>query len=272
MCRCRVKSLPVKEIIMNVVAIIPARMASSRFHGKPMAPILGMPMIGHVYHRAKMCPNLNDVWVATCDEKIFSYIHSIGVKAVMTSDSHQRASDRAAEAVVKIEQMEGVKIDYIAMIQGDEPMLMPGMINDLIDPVIKDPSLKITNLINEITTEEEFNSANVVKVVLDLNDFVLYFSREPIPSKRKYSGVIPMWKQLGIILFDKNLLLEYINLPPTPLEIIESVDMNRLLEHGRKIKMVKTTFKSCGVDIPADVSFVEEQLKNDPLVEKYLKA
>lgn len=257
---------------MNIIGIIPARLAASRFPNKPMAPILGMPMIGHVYHRAKICPHLNDVWVATCDEEIFNYIHSIGGKAVMTADSHQRASDRSAEAVVKIEQMEGVTVDYVAMIQGDEPMLMPGMINDLIAPVIKDPSLKITNLINEIKSEEEFISENVVKVVLDLNDFVLYFSREPIPSKRKYSGVLPMWKQLGIILFDRDLLLEYINLPPTPLEIIESVDMNRLLEHGRRIKMVKTKFKSCGVDIPADVSFVEEQLKNDPFIDKYLKA
>jgi len=257
---------------MNIVAIIPARMASSRFPGKPMALINGMPMIGHVFLRAKMCPLLNDVWVATCDDEIFNYIHSIGGKTIMTADSHQRASDRAAEAVVKIEQIQGVKVDYVAMIQGDEPMLMPGMINDLVNPVINDPSLKITNLINEITTEEEFNSANVVKVVLDLNDFALYFSREPIPSKRKYKGTLPMWKQLGIILFDKNLLLKYINLPPTPLEVIESVDMNRLLEYGRRIKMVKTRFKSFGVDIPADVTYVEEQLKMDPLVEKYQKA
>lgn len=256
---------------MNIVAIIPARMASSRFPGKPLALIHGIPMIGHVYQRSKMCGCLNDVWVATCDEEIFDYITSVGGKAVMTADSHQRASDRAAEAVVKIEQMENVAVDYVAMIQGDEPMLMPGMINDLIQPVINDPTLKITNLINEITTKEEFNSDNVVKVVMDLNDFVLYYSREPIPSKRKYSGVLPMWKQLGIILFERNLLLEYINLPPTPLEIIESVDMNRLLEHGRKIKMVKTKFKSCGVDIPGDITFVEEQMKIDPLVAKYLK-
>jgi 3-deoxy-manno-octulosonate cytidylyltransferase (CMP-KDO synthetase) len=256
---------------MYIIGIIPARLAASRFPNKPMAPILGMPMIGHVYHRTKMCPNLNDVWVATCDKQIFDYIHSIGGKAVMTADSHQRASDRAAEAVVKIELIEGLKVDYVALIQGDEPMLMPGMIDDLIAPVIKNPSLKITNLINGITTEEEFTSTNVVKVVLDLDDFALYFSREPIPSKRKYSGILPMWKQLGIILFEKDLLLEYINLSSTPLEIIESVDMNRLLEHGMRIKMVKTTFKSCGVDVPANIAFVEEQLRNDPLVEKYSK-
>ncbi|MFH2047094.1 MAG: 3-deoxy-manno-octulosonate cytidylyltransferase [Pseudomonadota bacterium] len=260
-----------RRSVMNITAIIPARLAASRFPNKPMAPILGMPMIGHVYFRAKMCSHLDDVWVATCDEEIFNYINFIGGKAVMTADSHQRASDRAAEAIVNIEQKENVAVDYVAMIQGDEPMLMPGMINDLINPVINDPTLKITNLINKIETEEEFNNYNIIKVVLDLNDFVLYFSREPIPSKRNYSGVLPMWKQLGIILFEKNLLLEYINLSPTPLEIIESVDMNRLLEHGRRIKMVKTKFKSYGVDVPGDITFVEEQLKRDPLVAKYLK-
>lgn len=255
---------------MNIIGIIPARLSASRFPNKPMSPILGMPMIGHVYHRSKMCARLNDVWVATCDDEIFSYVNSIGGKAVMTSDAHQRASDRVAEAVVKIEDMDGTNVDYVAMIQGDEPMLMPEMIDDLLRPVINDPTLKITNLVNEITTEEEFHNANAVKVVLDLDDFALYFSREPIPSQRKYSGVMPMWKQLGIILFERNILLEYTTLQPTPLEIIESVDMNRLLEHGRKIKMVKTKFRSCGVDVPADVEFVEKQLKTDPLVVKYM--
>lgn len=257
---------------MYIVGIIPARLAASRFPNKPMARILGMPMIGHVYHRSKMCPSLNDVWVATCDQAIYDYIGSIGGKAVMTADSHQRASDRTAEAVVNIQQLTGVQIDYVAMIQGDEPMLLPGMIEDLIQPVMSDPALKITNLMAEITTEEEFNNSNVVKVVLDMENNALYFSREPIPSKRKYNGPLPMWKQLGIILFDTDALLEYIQLPPTPLEIIESVDMNRLLEHGRRIRMVKTQFKSCGVDVPADLLYVEEQLKKDPLTGQYLKS
>ena len=256
---------------MNIIGIIPARMASSRFPGKPLAPILGIPMIGHVYFRSKMSPILNEVYVATCDREIAEYIDSIGGKAIMTLDTHERASDRCAEAIVKIEKVTGKKVDYIVMIQGDEPMLMPEMINDLVEPVLKDPSIRITNLINEITTEEEFNNSNVVKVVMDLNDFALYFSREPIPSKRKYNGKIPMWKQLGIILFEKNLLIEYTNLKAAPLEIIESVDMNRLLEHGIKIKMVKTKFRSSGVDIPEDLMHVENMLKQDPIVSNYLK-
>jgi 3-deoxy-manno-octulosonate cytidylyltransferase (CMP-KDO synthetase) len=256
---------------MYIVGIIPARLAASRFPGKPMARILGMPMIGHVYHRSKMCATLSDVWVATCDEEIFDYIQSIGGKAVMTADTHQRASDRTAEAVTRIERREGVKADYVAMIQGDEPMLTPGMLVDLTTPALHDSRLKTVNLMSEISSEEEFDNTNVVKVVSDLNDFAMYFSREPIPSKRKHGGKLPMWKQLGIILFDRDTLLEYIDLPPTPLEIIESVDMNRLLEHGRKIKMIKTKYISCGVDVPADLVYVEERLKEDPLVDGYLK-
>ncbi len=255
---------------MNIVGIIPCRMASSRFPGKPLAPICGMPMIGHVYHRAKMSKSLDDVWVATCDREIYDYILSIGGKAVMTSDTHQRASDRAAEAIVKIEKMTGISADFVAMIQWDEPLLMPEMIKDLVAPVIKDPSLRITNLINEIETEEEFVSPNVVKVVMDLQGFALYFSREPVPSKKKYKGQIPMWKQLGIILFHKDMLLQYTKLPPTPLEIIESVDMNRPIEHGIKIKMVKTSFKSHGVDVPEDIKIVEDKLKGDKLTATYL--
>ena len=135
---------------MNVVAIIPARMASSRFPNKPMIEILGMPMIGHVYHRSKMCACLSDTWVATCDRKIVEYIESIGGQAVMTADTHQRASDRAAEALLQIEKITGNSIDYVAMIQGDEPMLNPQMIDDLVFPVLQDSGLQVTNLIEAI--------------------------------------------------------------------------------------------------------------------------
>jgi len=256
---------------MNIVGIIPARMAASRFPNKPMALILGMPMIGHVYRRSRFCAGLSDVWVATCDEEILNYIHSIGGKAVMTADTHQRASDRAAEALLKIEKATGRPVDYAAMIQGDEPMLAPAMLDDLIRPVLENPQIQVTNLINRIEDDEEFNNSNVVKVVRDREGFALYFSREPIPSKRKFSGELPRWKQLGIILFSRKALLDYIGLTPTPLEIIESVDMNRFLEHGLRIKMVETAFKSSGVDVPADVPYVENQLRRDKLLNQYLE-
>jgi 3-deoxy-manno-octulosonate cytidylyltransferase (CMP-KDO synthetase) len=255
---------------MNVFAIIPARMASSRFPGKPMALINGMPMIGHVYHRSKMCACLDEVWVATCDQEIVDYVESIGGNAVMTADTHQRASDRAAEALLKIEKMTGNSIDYVAMIQGDEPMLNPQMIEDLVSPVLQNQGLQVTNLIEMIHSQGEFENSNVVKVVLDKESFALYFSREPIPSRKKYAGEIPMWKQLGIILFSRKALLDYTRMTSTPLEIIESVDMNRFLEHGIKIKMIPTVHKSFGVDIPTDIDIVEPLLRKDVLIPKYL--
>lgn len=255
---------------MNIVGIIPARMASSRFPNKPMAEILNMPMIGHVYHRSRMSTSLSDVWVATCDSEIVDYIESIGGKAVMTSDTHKRASDRAAEALLKIEKMTGATIDYVAMIQGDEPMLNPEMIGDLIEPVMQNHALQVTNLIEMISFQEDFENANVVKVVIDQEGFALYFSREPIPSRKKFVGEIPMWKQLGIILFSRKALLDYTQIIPTPLEIIESVDMNRFLEHGIKIKMIPTVHKSIGVDVPADIDIVEPLLRKDALLPKYL--
>jgi 3-deoxy-manno-octulosonate cytidylyltransferase (CMP-KDO synthetase) len=257
---------------INIIAIIPARMASSRFPNKPMVKILSMPMIGHVYYRSKMCTCLSDVWVATCDQEIMDYVRSIGGKAVMTADTHQRASDRAAEALLEIEKVTGNAIDFVAMIQGDEPMLNPQMIDELIVPIQNDPGLQITNLITKISSLEEFENANVVKVVLDQQDFVLYFSREPIPSRKKYSGDVPMWKQLGLILFSRKALLDYTQMNPTPLEIIESVDMNRFLEHGVKIKMVPTDHRIFGIDVPEDLKIVESLLRKDPLTEKYILA
>ena len=115
---------------MRVVAVIPARMASSRFPGKPMALIHGMPMIGHCYCRVRLCDALSDTYVATCDKEIFDYIESIGGKAIMTADTHERASDRAAEAMVKIEEATGEQTDILVMVQGDEPMVNPKMINN----------------------------------------------------------------------------------------------------------------------------------------------
>jgi len=245
-------------------------MASSRFPNKPMVEILGMPMIGHVYHRSKMCKCLSDVWVATCDQEIMDYIVSIGGKAVMTAKTHQRASDRTAEALLEIEEMTGNSIDYVAMIQGDEPMLNPQMIDDLAKSVLHNPRLQVINLIEKIHSQDDFENSNVVKVVLDQEYFALYFSREPIPSRKKYAGEITMWKQLGIILFSRKVLLDYTMMAPTPLEIIESVDMNRFLEYGIKIKMIPTTHKTHGVDVPADIDTVEPLLRKDALIEKYL--
>ena len=166
---------------MNIISIIPARMNSSRFPGKPLEKIMGMPMIGHCYKRSIMCKDVSDTFVATCDAEIRDYIDSIGGKTIMTSSNHERATDRTAEAMIKIEKNLGKKVDIVVMIQGDEPMITPEMISLSLDPFRKNQNIKVVNLYSDIMTLEEFNDPNEVKVVIDNNDNALYFSREPIP-------------------------------------------------------------------------------------------
>lgn len=254
---------------MKIIGIIPARLASSRLPQKPLANILGMPMIGHVYHRSKLCSSLEEVYVATCDKEIYEYINSIGGKAVMTSDKHERASDRTAEALLKIELETNSKIDIVVMIQGDEPMITPEMINDSIVPLLNDRSIKITNLMAKMNSIQEHEDPAEVKVVVDKNNFAMYFSREPIPSRKKGVVDVPMLKQVCIIPFLRDFLLEYNEMEQTPLEIIESVDMNRLLENGIKIKMVLSETETYSVDTPSDLENVNNKMINDILLKSY---
>lgn len=254
---------------MNIVGIIPARMGSSRFPGKPLAKINDIPMIGHVYIRSKMSDILNDVYVATCDKEIADYIESIGGKAIMTSDTHERASDRAAEAMIKIEKNTNTKIDIIVMIQGDEPMLYPDMIDEAVNPLIQDKEIKVSNLMSYLKTKEEQEDPNEVKVVVDKNNFALYFSREPIPSWKKGAINVPMLKQVCIIPFTRDFLIKFNELEQTPLEIIESVDMLRVLEYGYKVKMIMTDKDTYSVDTIEDLKKVEEKMKEDYLIKMY---
>lgn len=255
---------------MNIISIIPARMGSSRFPGKPMKDILGMPMIGHVYKRVKMSKTLSEVYVATCDQIIYDYIESIGGKAVMTSDCHERCSDRCAEAMLKIESETGTKCDVMVMVQGDEPLTFPEMIDEAVNPMLNDKSILITNLVADIDTLEAFENPNEVKVVMDTNLNALYFSREPIPSRKKGVLDVPMKKQVCVIPFTRDFLLEYNAMEPTPLEIIESVDMMRILENGEKVKMVPTKYITKCVDTKEDLEQVEVMMKEDYLINKYL--
>ena len=254
---------------MNIISIIPARMGSSRFPGKPMADILGMPMIGHVYKRVKMSKLLNEVYVATCDEVIYDYIESIGGKAIMTSDCHERCSDRCAEAMLKIEQEEDRKVDIMVMVQGDEPMTFPEMIDEAVQPMLDDKEIIITNLVADLETVTEFNDPNEVKVVMDKKNNALYFSREAIPSRKKGILDVPMKKQVCVIPFTRDFLLEYNEMEPTPLEIIESVDMMRILENGMKVKMVDTAYFTKAVDTEEDLQRVVKLMNNDVLLSKY---
>ena len=254
---------------MNSISIIPARMNSSRFPGKPMKKILGIPMIGHVYKRVKMCKTIKQVYVATCDQEIYDYIKSIGGKVVMTSESHERCTDRCAEALLKIEDETNEKCTLMVLVQGDEPLVHPKMIEESIAPMIKDNSIPITNLVANIDTVDAFENKNEIKVVLDKNNNALYFSREPIPTRKKDIIDVPMKKQVCIIPFKRDFLLEFNKMKPTPLEVIESIDMMRILENGGKVRMVNTEFITKSVDTQEDLNLVSEMMKNDELYKIY---
>lgn len=245
---------------MNILALIPARMGSSRFPGKPMAPILGQPMIGHVYERVSRSPLLAMTAVATCDQEIFNYIESIGGTAVMTAATYERASDRCAEALLKLEKANNTRYDIVVMVQGDEPMTHPDMIAEAIQPMLDDPAIQVVNLLGVIKDEAELEDRNCIKVVCDLELNAMYFSREPIPTRSKVDKV-PMRKQVCIIPFHRDYLLQYTRLAPTPLELAESVDMMRILEHGMKVRMAPTKHNTQAVDTPDDLKKVEELMQ-----------
>ena len=157
----------------------------------------------------------------------------------------------------------------MVVVQGDEPLTFPQMIDEAIEPMLKDERLNITNLVADMDTEEEFNNPNEVKVVMDINNNALYFSREPIPSKKKTQMKIPMKKQVCIIPFRRDFLLQYNKMKPTPLEEIESVDMMRILENGGKVKMCNTKYLTKAVDTKEDLDLVCKMMKEDKLYENY---
>ncbi|HVN65405.1 MAG TPA: 3-deoxy-manno-octulosonate cytidylyltransferase [Methanomicrobiales archaeon] len=250
---------------MKVVGVIPARMASTRFPGKPLAPILGIPMVEHVYRRSAMSGSLDRVYVATCDDEIARAVEGFGGEAVMTAACHERCTDRVAEAM---ESREG---DIVVIIQGDEPMVRPEMIDQAVAPMLADPALECVNLMAEIRDPRDFHDPNEVKVVCDRQGFALYFSREAIPSEKKYGNPVTGHKQVCIMPFRRDFLFTYTRLPPTPLEIIESVDMLRVLEHGYRVRMVLTGYETCSVDTPGDLEYVGQAMKDDPLVRRYAR-
>jgi 3-deoxy-manno-octulosonate cytidylyltransferase (CMP-KDO synthetase) len=251
---------------MKIVAVIPARMGSSRFPGKPLAPILGHPMIEHVYRRTMLCDSLAGVIVATCDTEIVESVEAFGGKAVMTSAAHERASDRVAEAAA------GLDADVIVMVQGDEPMTSPEMIEEALVPFIGgDEAVVCANLTARITSQTEFEDPNTIKVVTDREGFALYMSREPIPTLHLQNfDQVSAFKQVCIIPFTAAALQEFIRLNPTPLEVAESIDMMRFIEHGYRVKMIETSFSTHAVDTPEDLKRVEKFLHQDPLTAKYV--
>lgn len=256
---------------MNVIAIIPARMGSSRFPGKPLEPICGIPMIGHVWKRVALALGDDKTYVATCDQEIYDYIESAGGRAVMTADTHERCTDRTAEAMLKIEEETG-RADVVIMVQGDEPLVTPGMIEASVEPFKNDPDVNVVNLMGDLQSRAEHDDPNEVKVVVDGMNNALYFSRESIPSWKKGAKSVPMKKQVCIIPFRRDFLIKFNELPPTPLEEVESVDMLRLLEHGYGVRMVPTSDLNIGVDTKADLAVAEQLMGEDTVFPKYREA
>lgn len=250
---------------MKSVAVIPARMGSSRFPGKPLAPILGRPMIEHVYRRTALCRHLDAVYVATCDEEIRRAVEGFGGAAIMTSPAHQRASDRTAEAVAPMRDTE-----IVVMVQGDEPMVTPEMVEAALEPLVRDREVLCANLVKRVTDPAEFEDRNCIKVVMDRRGDALYFSREPIPTRRVlgFDG-IAVYKQVCVIPFRREFLLTFARLEPTPLERAESIDMLRILEHGYRVRLVEIRDETHSVDTPADLARVESLMRDDPLVAQY---
>lgn len=256
---------------MKVVGIIPARMSSGRFPGKPIAKIHGVPMVGHCYLRSKMSKVLDDLYVATCDQEVFDYIQSIDGKAIMTKDSHEMCTDRVVEAVQTLEKRLGSPVDVVVNIQGDQPMVFPEMIDDVVKPMLDDPSILCATMMQRMKTFEEHDDPNRVKIVVDLQNYAMYMSREPLPSRKKWKkGVpLPMFVHVALIPFRRDFLMKFGALPMSPLESVESIDYLRAMENGYRIKMVLTEQETETVDTPEDLKKVEAMMANDLLMASY---
>jgi len=251
---------------MKIAAVIPARYASTRFYGKLLADINGKPMIQWVYEKASQSRNVNEVIVATDDERIFKKVKEFCGDVVMTSAHHNCGTERICEVVKKKDW------DLIVNVQGDEPLLQPDMIDQTINPfLIGKESIHIATLKSEIKEEKEIFDPNVVKVVTDLNDFAIYFSRAPIPfNKIKWKDILSNKKELtpgihfkhiGLYVYTRESLIEFSNLPPTPLEEYEGLEQLRAIENGFRIKVLTTNYNLISVDTPEDLILVRDLLK-----------
>jgi len=240
----------------KVVAIIPARMAASRFPGKPLAQILDLPMIEHVRRRALLCKALDEVYVATCDKEIFDVVSSYGGRAIMTKDTHVRCTDRVEEAI------RHVKADIVVILQGDELLFDGRIVENLVRPLHEDSALGCANGVTPIRRPQDLQNPDIVKTLLDVQGNILYFSRSPVPYVRVRHNH-HVFRQTGLSAFSVDFLKKFSGLEPTPLEITESVDFLRILEHRFPIRAVIYDGESMGVDRPDDIAIVEDILQQD---------
>lgn len=249
---------------MSVVIGIPARMGSSRFPGKPLAPLMGMPMIEHVYRRCSFVHGVSGVFVAACDEEIRKVVRGFGGKVYMTPKDIARPGLRVAEAC---KQQDLNDDDIVVVVQGDEPLVHPGMIELALKPMRDDPSVQMVTLVAQ-ANEEEWKDPNEVKVVTDTKGAILFMSRSSIPSNTR-GRIGQRLKQVAIMPFRKRFLLEFQEMTPTPLEISESVELLRAVEHGVRVMTAMSDYNSISVDTEKDLREAEKIMAMDEFYPRY---
>ena len=253
----------------KTIGIVPARMAASRFPGKPLHPIGGRPMLEHCFERAKMFGRWDGLFLATCDEEIREFGEAKGYPVIMTSDTHTRALDRVAEAADKC-GMDLTDDDIIVCVQGDEPLLGPDVIEAVVAPLETDATVNGTMLACPIIDEALYLNPDIVKIVHDLNGDVMYTSRAPIPYAKTFTPELGAMRVGGIFGFRRHFLKWFTETPESPLEIRESCDSNRIYDHGFRQRMAPVPYRAYfSVDSPEDVALVEAALEDDALWGKY---
>ncbi|MBP3231621.1 3-deoxy-manno-octulosonate cytidylyltransferase [Anaerovibrio sp.] len=235
---------------MNTLCVIPARFASTRLPGKPLADIAGKPMIVRVYQQASKARRLTGVIAAVDDERVYEAVVSNGGRAMMTAKDHPTGTDRLAEVAAAHPEAE-----LIINVQGDEPMIEPAIIDELAAAFDDDPDLQMATVKSPMESQADINNPNNVKVVTDKNGYALYFSRSPLPYFRENTGMT-VYKHIGIYAYKRDFLLEYAKMMPTQLEQTESLEQLRALENGYKIKVIETDYHFVGVDTPEDLAAV----------------
>jgi 3-deoxy-manno-octulosonate cytidylyltransferase (CMP-KDO synthetase) len=247
----RVDSVPP----LNIVAVIPARYASTRLPGKALADLDGRPMIEHVYRRVRASKILSDVIVATDDLRIATRVKEFGGKVRLTKATHETGTDRLAEVAASLD------CDVVVNVQGDEPLVDPRALDELVAPFASDRSVQMTTLFRRIHQAAELTNPNIVKLVIDRGGFALYFSRASIPYVRDpRGGWPPLYRHIGLYAYRRSVLLVLATLEPTPLERAEALEQLRALEHGIRIKAVETDHESFEVNTPEDLEQVRKLL------------
>jgi 3-deoxy-manno-octulosonate cytidylyltransferase (CMP-KDO synthetase) len=240
---------------LQTVAVIPARFASSRFPGKPLADLDGRPMIEHVYRRVERSQAVSRVIVATDDLRVANAVSRFGGEVRLTRAEHPTGTDRLAEVATTLE------CDIVVNVQGDEPLIAPGAIDEAVGALAADPDAHIATLYRRISDPAELKNPNIVKLAIDRAGFALYFSRAPIPYVRDpRGGWPPLYRHIGLYAYRRSALLVLAALEPTPLERAEALEQLRALEHGIRIKAVETAYDSFGVDTPEDLEHVRRLL------------